>query len=549
MKKTLLALNLVALSISPTFSQCEEVNEEKVLLIGDSWAFFMHSDETFNTVFDHWGFSNFSYISNLTLAVNGARAEDFLEEARLAEIENQLNANPQIEVVHMSLGGNDFLGNWHVDFTEAETEELGDETYDEVVAVMDFIKGVRPDIHIVYSGYMYANFEEVINDVAPFETSHPFYGNWEEMGFPTFEQLNSLLNEFSDRIYDLSLTDPQLDFMNVPALMQYVYGQEEPLGVDPGGTYAPYSQPLPYGDITYPSPKESMRDYGVARDCFHLSADGYFRMIDFQLQKFYHKFLMDDAYYLASADEKTGTVDAAGSVTESLGLGELDGLENQLILTFNTDGMADTTIANASLFLRREAIDGGAVIGETVELSMINGFFGTSAEIEDVDYDAEGEVSGTACVFGTNEEDTDWIRIDLPESFLGLIGNEGEIQFKITVPGASGAFISFTDGSDEAFAPVFNVKFQSDFVGVEEKPILEADNLLVFPNPATTNLYWNSTLENGTIVELVDIQGRIIKTLSIIDTNQIYIGDLDPGHYIFRCVKNDQVKTISFMKQ
>ena len=65
---------------------------------------------------------------------------------------------------------------------------------------------------------MYANFEEVIADVAPFETSHPLYANWEEMGFPNFEQINTILNEFSAGIYELSLADDQLEFMNVPAL-------------------------------------------------------------------------------------------------------------------------------------------------------------------------------------------------------------------------------------------------------------------------------------------------------------------------------------------
>ena len=117
------------------------------------------------------------------------------------------------------------------------------------------------------------------------------------------------------------------------------------------------------------------------------------------------------------------------------------------------------------------------------------------------------------------------------------------------MPDVSGEFISFTDGSDEEFAPVFNVKFQSDFVGVEEASVSTSDNVIVFPNTAATILYWNSVLDNGTIVELIDIQGRIIKTVSALDANQIYVGDMDPGHYIFRCVQDDQVKTTSFIKK
>ncbi len=169
MKNLLLFTTLLFSTTFTSYAQCSEDIEPKVLLIGDSWAFFMNTDGTFNNVFEHWGQSNMNFYSNATLSVNGARTEDFLEEARMTEIENQLDSKPSIEAVHISLSGNDFLGAWNVDLTPEETEELSDETYDEVFAVVDFIKSVRPDIQIVFSGYMYANFAEVINDAAPLE--------------------------------------------------------------------------------------------------------------------------------------------------------------------------------------------------------------------------------------------------------------------------------------------------------------------------------------------------------------------------------------------
>ncbi|MFT5822207.1 MAG: hypothetical protein ACI8ZM_003463 [Crocinitomix sp.] len=547
MKNLLLITTLLFSTTFASFGQCDEDVEPKVLLIGDSWAFFMNTDGTFDNVFEHWGQSNMNFFSNALLSVNGAQAEDFLVESRMTEIENQLNSQPSIEAVHISLGGNDFLGSWNVDFTAEETEELSDETYDELFAVVDFIKSVRSDIQIVFSGYMYANFAEVIDDAAPLETSHPFYGNWEEMGFPTFEQLNTLLNDFSDRLYDASVLDPQIDFVHVPGLMQYIYGQEDPLGVDPGGTYAPFFQPLPFGDITYPSPKVAMRDYGLVRDCFHLSVDGYFKMIDFQFQKYYHKFFMDDIYFLAEMDSNNGAISSDGDANTDLNLGESGGVTEKVILSFNTGDIADTVIIGASVFLRRESLVGADPVGAEVVLTMKNGNLGTDVSIDSDDFSDAGDISETACVFGINEEDTDWIRIDLPEAFLPLITNDGLTQFSIAAEDATGELITFTNGEDAEFAPVFNIKYKSEFVGLTEQEVA-VNNFIVFPNPAKDEL---NIFTKGKIydrIEIINLQGQTV-VASNVAVNQLDISALKAGQYLIRFSSSDGVSVQQFVKQ
>jgi hypothetical protein len=87
----LLALNFSAVTV---FSQCSETNQPKVLLIGDSWAFFMNTDQTFNNVFSKWGFSNYKFVSNGTIAENGAQTDDFLKPDKLGEIKLQLAQHP-----------------------------------------------------------------------------------------------------------------------------------------------------------------------------------------------------------------------------------------------------------------------------------------------------------------------------------------------------------------------------------------------------------------------------------------------------------------------
>lgn len=547
MKHLLLVASAILFFANGAKSQCTESADPKVLLIGDSWAFFMNADGTFDDVLSRWGLSNQRYLSNPTLAVSGARTEDFLTAGRLAEIETQLLANPSIKVVHLSISGNDFLGNWNVDFTETEMEALSDETYNEVITLTDFIKDVRPDVQIVFSGYMYANFAEVIADAAPFETSHPFYATWEDMGFPTFEQLNGLLNGFSERMVDLAAEDERIDFINVPALMQYEYGQTSPLGVDPGGTYPAFYQPLPYGDITYPSPKESMRDYGLARDCFHLSPEGFFKMIDYQFWKFYQKQLMDELYLLAEEETNIGSVSASGAYPGEVQLGDNSGELLSTVLSFNTTTMADTTLEGASIFLRRVGVIGGDPIGETLNLKMKLGYFGSSILCESDDFDATVDVEAEVCVFGESNDNGDWIRIDLPEEFYSLLSNETTTQFMLTIEGAADELILFSGASDSDFAPILNLNYTSNFASVTENKI-EEKQLMVYPNPTNNQLYfYTSNQQTFDQLEIIDLQGNLVQAQAAI-SNQVDVSNLGQGTYIIRLIGADTIQLTSFIK-
>jgi hypothetical protein len=116
---TLLLILLLSIS-NFSISQCSETDKTKVILIGDSWAFFMNADNTINDVFDQWGHTDIEYYTNLTLAENGAETVDFLQTNKQVEIASQLLSRPEIEEVHLSLGGNDVLGSWNINFTPAQ---------------------------------------------------------------------------------------------------------------------------------------------------------------------------------------------------------------------------------------------------------------------------------------------------------------------------------------------------------------------------------------------------------------------------------------------
>ncbi|MFM7823902.1 MAG: hypothetical protein ACKPB3_09035, partial [Bacteroidota bacterium] len=169
MKKSLLLLFIsTLLSTNLAWSQCAETPVERVLLMGDSWAAMMGTDNSINIAFTKWGHSNYKFYTNSVLSENGTETVDFIQPARLTEIQTQLLARPTIDFVHISLGGNDVLGQWNKNWSQAKTDSLLDSVSARLVFIMDFIKSVRPGIRILWSGYAYPNFGEIIGDQAPF---------------------------------------------------------------------------------------------------------------------------------------------------------------------------------------------------------------------------------------------------------------------------------------------------------------------------------------------------------------------------------------------
>lgn len=546
MKRTLLLLFVSSLFTYNVAAQCNEASQRKVLLVGDSWAFFMGVDQTINTVFDRWGHSNYTYFTNLTLAENGAETDDFQTATKQNEIAAQIAANPSIEVVHLSIGGNDVLGDWNVSFTQEQTDSLKAAVFARLVDVIEFIKTTRPGIRILWSGYMYPNFGEVIASAAPLSNIHPFYGTWQGMGFPTFIQLNEILNDFSDEIEAYTLADPQLDFVKAPGLMQYTYGQNSPLLIAPGGSYPPFTQPLPYGDPTYPSPRNSMRDYLLTKDCFHLSAGGYRDMISYHTQKFYHKFFMNDQYFLSEGGSRDGSVSSTGMVGSELKMGTLNGETFSTVLSFNTSVMEESSVSAAQIFLRRESLEGTNPISGSMQLRVVNGFFGTSFDVEAEDLDTTPDASGTPCRFGSNGGNGHWIKLRVPDDMLPFITSDGTTQFILSAPNATGGVVTFTGATDPDFAPVLDVTFGTS-TSIASGTVAPVAAPSVYPNPTTGLLTLETDGAALLAVEVLDVAGRI-QLRSTSRQNQVDLSALPAGTYLVRLTTEFGVTTHRVVK-
>lgn len=546
MKKSLL-LSLAVLAVLFNLSaQCTETSKTKVLLIGDSWASFMNIDQTINNAMKNWGHSGVKYISNTTVAENGAETNDFLTASKLNAIKTLFAQNPDIEVVHVSIGGNDFLGDWKKSFSAGKTDTLFFDVKQRLLAIFDSLKSYKPGVQIVWSGYCYPNFKEVIN-TSSLGSNHPFYSTWQKMEFPDFIEINNLLNRVSDSVASYAANDPQLHFVPATGILQYTYGQTTALGVAPGGTYPAYTVPLPYGDPNYPSNKNSMRDYFLTKDCFHLSPAAYLDFIEYQVQKFYHKFFMND-FYVLSENTNTGSVSSQGNVSSTLSVGESAGETFASVLSFNTSAMYDTTLAKASVFIRRESLTGTNPITGNLQLKIKSGSFSGNATVEAADYNAAGDANGSACLFGVSNTDKKWFRLDLPSSFLPFITKNNPVQISVApAAGFTGGKVTLSNASNPEFAPVLNMVYGQTPVGLTDEKGNEIQ-LLLFPNPANNVL--NVQVTNATItgIEITDVVGRILPaTLS--SNGSINIQHLSAGNYFLKVMTTAGQTVKQFVKE
>lgn len=171
-------LSLMALFSAP------QNTEDRVLVVGDSWSAYTVAYDSLNASFASFGHGDKRAIGSTT-AIGGSTAADWTTPSYQQLIVNALNVNPDLEVVHLTIGGNDFFAGWSVSMGAAAETALFDQIADDVESVVDFIKAQDPQLQVLLSTYDYPNFDEMLS-------ANPFYQFlWAAMGFPTPLELNT----------------------------------------------------------------------------------------------------------------------------------------------------------------------------------------------------------------------------------------------------------------------------------------------------------------------------------------------------------------------
>lgn len=534
MLKSVLLIGIISLSSLNIFAQCND-DEQKMLVLGDSWAFFSWSNNSYNENFNRFGLSDKTAYSTATLSVNGTKASNFFTPARIQELTDALNDRPNIEYVHFSLGGNDILGTYHVNNTPAQNSQDYFTLMTDIKAGIDIIHNIAPNIKVFLSGYDYPNFEETIqNFLIP--SQHPFYDKWGDMGQPTANQLNSVLIEVTNMFIDSVAVWENVEFVSNLGLMQNTYGQNTPLTVAPGGTYAAGSLTVPNGLPNYPSPIACLNFNGT--DSFHLNNNAYEHFIKRHFQEYYWESIRNaDISIKANDTSLNGTVSSIYSTNDSISVGAEKG-----ILTFNTSWLDPTkNIEKASIFLKREKLNGSNLIGEDLTLEIKSGHFGANIQIELDDYLDSAEASSVACTYGTVSENNSWMRIDIPNELVQHITNSGFTQFRMYYENVnSDNYFNFFNTNDSDQQAILDITYNG-FVGINNNEI--QNKSIVYPNPFNEiiNLKTQKAINS---IEIYDLSGKLISSVDDLNTTNYTknANTLIKGVYNMKVVFNDGSK-------
>lgn len=239
---------------------------ERVLIVGDSWAELTWEFDSVDKALERAGHGDKTAVGDVT-AIGGTTAEQWNTPAYQDLIEQELANHPSIDVIHLNVGGNDFLGAWNAGMGPAEERALFSQIADDVEGVILFVHDLNPSIQVVFNGYDYINLVEM-REQDPFT-----YLMWLLLGMPTPTRINQAMLHSTARVFSRLYNDPDVHFINHAGLMHWVFGYPTH-GINPRTTPLPGNEPHNYrpplgGDPDLPSPPEAMLD-GI-----HLNQRGY----------------------------------------------------------------------------------------------------------------------------------------------------------------------------------------------------------------------------------------------------------------------------------
>lgn len=240
----------------------------RFLIVGDSWAEEQWDDGSHNRVFLAQGLSMIGVSGELT-TTSGSTAADWVMPVNLDRIGNALQQYPHIDTVQLTIGGNDFLDQWNINFTPEQFDTLIAGIRQDVEFVSTYILNQRDDIEIIVSLYDYPNFEDTRNGLIWTFACSPL---WNSLGQPNPLQVNTAAVVVIDAIEEFADANPRISHVRHLGQAQNFFGLP---GQPPGTIPAP-------GVVSLPSPAAAMRERFLfgGLDCFHFNATAYDVLIE-----------------------------------------------------------------------------------------------------------------------------------------------------------------------------------------------------------------------------------------------------------------------------
>jgi len=324
LERTIVLLGSLFFFTSPCLAQ------KRILLIGDSWAQWPWNMGSFQSVLNY-NFGSGTYeVEGTYTAIGGSTAAQWAADAvpdpgtfppppgpdpsgngwgLLERIDYSLAQHPSIDIIHMSLGGNDILQNWKCSWSQAQEDALFAQIKEHTRIVVEHCLAVRPNIKVLWCGYDYLSFTETCS-WGWSEYSDEAYLTALALELPVDlldvnknKYANSLLNQC---LYECALKKVELaneicglDFVHNLGNIHYQGGYINSVGTWwlPGEAPAPGQKPswspMPGGDPSWGGPPHFFDKPSGKVDPIHLSDQGYKYLFNACVAYYYAAWLQD----------------------------------------------------------------------------------------------------------------------------------------------------------------------------------------------------------------------------------------------------------------
>lgn len=286
----IIAVFLLVLLALPVWAFSSDV---RVLIVGDSWGKLMCLDDSIEDALKH--FSIRGDVSCFKTTVMGSKAQDWNSPEKRELIRNAFLEMKNIEVVILSVGGNDYFSAWQKSYESGNYAEMKNKIQIEIKKNIEFIKSQKKNIKIVLSGYDYGNFTVLNEDNF---LTHTYVSIFNRVGRPTSDKLNAAFIQMNEQYAKISREVQNVYFSNHMGLIHFYFGIPEhgitKFSTPYPGQYPTY-QPMAGGDPRYGNSIEALLtlpfNYKNFIDPYHLNSSGY-KVIGEHLVAYYVRHLL-----------------------------------------------------------------------------------------------------------------------------------------------------------------------------------------------------------------------------------------------------------------
>jgi hypothetical protein len=537
-----------------------ELITPRLLLAGDSWAQYMWDDGSHNDIFDRFGHGEKRALSRSLgsdpgpgyagpeYAVSGSEARQWANTASYPWIANMvadLQANPTIDRVLLSIGGNDMLagksgGGWYkqmdLDVPGSEAA-LFDQIHTHTLQIIDAALAVRPSLRVIVSSYDYPNFN---TGALCFLYACPKRRDLSRdptNALVTDAELNAMMVTIEQNRIAWTNGHARSDFDNAVGLMHYFYGDgvAAPLTLPRPGQVPPGYSPFPGGNQARPSIRSNFRN---SADPIHLDVEGYEYKIAHETAGIFLPLFRGNAAatFFSVGGSEDGWTDGVASGTTAIRLGDNGAAPLSGILSFDTSSLPDNAqITQARLYLTREGATGinpftSGALGTAV-VDVRTGTFGAPA-VEISDAAAAATAADAGWAIGNVAANGHALGIELKPAGLTAINPTGRTQFRVRFPqtgsSAGADYVAMSDGdvttAPAGFptlasymgkaAPFLDVAYTLP-VAVGETPREGGRVLPASPNPfgLSTSIRFELTQPSAARLEIFDVRGARVAVL------------------------------------